>query len=125
MVTYFYWWYAEEPVYLWRAIIIVTRKIFHSFSVPLLFRTLFDPWKRDASSAENASFQTLYQIWLNNLVSRLVGFVVRLFTIFTGLLLTTLFFLVATLCFLTWLILPVIIMYLLVSGIEGIYGYGL
>ena len=124
MVTYFYWWYAEEPVYLWRAIIITTRKIFHSFSVPLLFRTLFDPWKRDASSAENASIQTLYQIWLNNLVSRFVGFIVRLFTIFTGLLLTTAFFMLATLCFLAWLILPVIIIYLLVSGIEGIYGYG-
>ena len=124
MVTYFYWWYAEEPVYLWRAINIVTKKIFHSFSVPLLLRTLFDPWKRDAVTAEG-SLQTIYQVWLNNLISRFIGFFVRFFTILTGLILTLLFFMTATFFFLAWLILPVIIIYLLVSGIEGIYGYGL
>lgn len=124
MVTYFYWWYAEEPAYLWRAINITTKKIFYSFSVSLLLRTLFDPWKRDAVTTEG-SLQTVYQVWLNNLVSRFVGFMVRFLTILVGLFLTILFFMVAILFFLAWLILPIIIIYLLVNGVESLYGYGI
>lgn len=119
MVTYFYWWYAEEPAYLWHAINIVTKKIFYSFSITLLLRTLFDPWKRDITSSEG-SIQTVYQVWLNNLVSRFVGFMVRLLTIIAGFIVTIIFYLIALLFFFIWLLLPVIIIYLIIHGFQNI-----
>src|SRR3990167_4656875 len=95
MITYFYWWYFEEPQILLNVIRAATKKTFLSFSVPTLLRTIFDPWKRDLYRAENASLQAMFNIWLNNIISRLVGFVMRIFTIFAGLLSTLFVFLIS------------------------------
>lgn len=118
MITYFYWWYFEEPVILWRAIRIITKKIFLSFSVPVLLRTLFDPWKRDVTYVENASLQELFNIWLGNFISRLVGFVVRTFTILIGFILTVIAFILLLAFLLVWFLMPIIIILLIINGIT-------
>jgi len=118
MITYFYWWYFEEPEYIWRAIRIITKKIFFSFSVPVLLRTLFDPWKRDVTYVENASLQELFNIWLGNFISRLVGFVVRTFTILIGFVLTVLAFIVLLAFILIWFLMPIFIILLIINGIT-------
>jgi len=120
MITYLVWWYAQEPAYLWRAVNVTSNKILNLFSVPILIRTLFDPWKRDVTYVENASLDVRYKVWLNNLISRLVGFVVRLITALTGILFATLAFLVLAAFFLVWLALPIIIIFLLFNGLKTI-----
>lgn len=119
MITYLYWWYLEEPAYIWRAIRIVTKKVFFSFSVPLLLRTLFDPWRRDVTYKENASLQDLFNIWIGNLISRLVGFILRLVTIFTGIFLTIIVFLILIFLYAAWLLMPAIIVFLFYTGIRN------
>lgn len=121
MITYIYWWYLEEPVYLWKISMNIFVKTFYSFSIPLLLRTLFDPWKRDISSAENASMQDLFQLWISNLVSRFIGFIVRLITIFTGLLVSSLVLILELAVILAWFAMPVIVIYLLINGLRTIY----
>jgi len=120
MITYLAWWYAQEPIYLWQAVNAISNKILMAFSVPILLRTLFDPWKRDVSYAENASLDVRYKIWLNNLLSRLVGFVVRFFTALTGMLFAASSFLILAAFFLVWLALPIIILFLLFNGLKVI-----
>lgn len=121
MITYIYWWYLEEPAYLWKISMNVFIKTFYTFSIPLLLRTLFDPWKRDVSSAENASIQTLYQLWLNNLISRFIGFFIRLMTIFTGLLISTVVLIIELVFIFAWFAMPIIVIYLLINGLRTIY----
>jgi len=120
MFTYLSWWYIEEPIFLWRAVKIITLKVFASFSVVLLLRTLFDPWKKDILSAENVSLDVRFKIWLNNLISRLIGFIVRLGTILVGLILTVLTFIVLTVGFFLWLAMPMVIIFFFFNGIREI-----
>jgi hypothetical protein len=120
MFTYFSWWYYEEPVYLWRSIKITTQKVFSSFSVGVLISTLFDPWKKDNQYLENPSLNERFKLILDNLISRFVGFIVRFFTIITGLVFTAVTLIVLTAGFLAWLIMPFIIAYLLVNGLRTI-----
>jgi hypothetical protein len=120
MLTYFSWWYGEGLVKFWTAILVMTQKIFSFFSIKLLIRTIFDPWKRDAYTIENASLQDKLKLWLNNLISRFIGFVIRLFTIILGICATTLFFLVMILFFAAWFLLPIIILYLIINGVRTV-----
>ena len=119
-MAYLVWWYAQEPAYIWKAITVITSKVFHSFSVVLLLRTLFDPWKRDVTTQENASLDVVFKLWLNNLISRFVGFIIRLVTIIVGLILTVVVFLVLLTGFACWLFMPVIIVLLFINGVRTI-----
>jgi len=121
MITYLSWWYIEEPTLLWRAIIIITKKVFASFSVVLLLRTLFDPWKKDILSAENVSLDVRFKIWVNNLISRFIGFIVRLGTILVGLILTVLTFIILIIGFFLWLVMPMVIIIFFFNGIRMIF----
>ncbi len=120
MITYLSWWYAQEPIYLWRAVNVVSGKIIQAFSVPVLLRTLFDPWKRDIQRVENASLDVRYHIWVENMLSRLVGFVVRIFTILTGIMFSTFVFIFLTIVLLVWLLAPILILFLFLNGINVI-----
>lgn len=120
MIAYLYWWYYDEPLYLWRSIQIIAKKIFSSFSIAVLLRTLFDPWKKDVVYLENASLDARFRAMTDNLLSRGIGFMVRFITIITGLALTSLVFVVLTILFFAWLLMPAIIIGLFILGIRTI-----
>lgn len=120
MLTYFSWWYGEGLVNFWLATGIMTEKIFSFFSIKLLLRTLFDPWKRDAYYVENASIDIRLKIWFNNLISRFIGFIIRLFTISLGLVATVLFFMFFLVLIFIWVLLPIVVLYLIFNGVRVI-----
>lgn len=83
--------------------------IFHYFSIGLLFRTLFSHWKRIYLEKTVSGF--IPSEWLNrlsfNIISRGIGFVVRVMIILLGLI-TEIFTLILGILILgIWLILPV------------------
>lgn len=120
MITYFSWWYYDELLYLWRSIKIITKKFLSSFSIAVLLRTIFDPWKKDVVYLENPSLDARLKAMVNNLFSRCIGFVIRIFTIAIGLILTGIVFTLLISVFLVWLLMPVIIITLLVMGVRSI-----
>lgn len=61
------------------------KKLYGFFSIDLLLKTLFLPWKRDETDTSNLSLDAKFRVLLMNLVSRLVGATVRLGTVFAGL----------------------------------------
>ncbi len=121
-MLYLSWWYYEEPLYLWRSLLITTNRVFKTFSIALLFRTLFYPWKKDVLYKENPSLSEIFQIWIDNSVSRFVGAIVRLITIFAGLITTILVFIFGLILIIVWLIIPIIILYLMVNGTRNLNG---
>lgn len=117
---YLTWWYFDEPLYLWRSIIIITKKIYFGFSIGMLVSTLFDPWKKDVVYAENVSLDVKFRLMLDNLVSRFIGFVMRFFTVLIGLTFTGLTFIFLLILFLSWLLMPAIIVTLFILGLKAV-----
>lgn len=76
------WWYGAG----WREqFALVGRrvsKVGKAFSGGTLLRTLFSPWKQLVSATErDASIQDKFRAFVDNIVSRFVGFMVRIITL--------------------------------------------
>ncbi len=76
-LEFFSWWYTRGWAGLVDAIKRRLAKTAHAFSVPSLLATLFAPWKRITSSA-GTGIDAHFQALIDNLISRLVGFAVRI-----------------------------------------------
>lgn len=82
---------------------------FNLFSVPLLLKTLFAPWRRMEiiEQAPGFALDKFFQKLTFNLISRVIGFLVRLMIIFWGLIFALFFFILGFLIALVWpLLLP-------------------
>jgi len=81
--------------------------VIHYFSLPLLIKHLFSPWKRVVLKEKvGFSFIKFLNQLSFNLTSRLIGATVRLTLFFIGFLILTLVFLGGMIGFLIWLLLP-------------------
>jgi predicted methyltransferase MtxX (methanogen marker protein 4) len=97
----------------------VIKKIRQFFSISLLFRTLFAPWKRDEINMGNLSLQDRLRVLVMNLISRLVGAIVRGGTIVVGIISiisTTIGFTFAISAF---VLLPILSLLLLMTAFSG------
>jgi hypothetical protein len=116
VVEFFGWWYSQG----WALLIKNARKrvmrTSHLFSLPILLRTLFAPWKRIISDP-GAGLEAHVRAATDNLVSRAIGFVVRLGVLFCALVIIALVFIIAILQIIIWPLMPVGIVALLVKGI--------
>ena len=87
---YLIWWYGEGVVSAWRVAVAILYDVADFFSLPILVRTWFAPWKNDTIVVRNISLGDQWKIWQQNFISRFFGFVVR-----TIIILVTLFVLAA------------------------------
>lgn len=117
--NFFEWWLVDEPINLWGITIKITRRVLVFFSIPVLIKTLFAPWKRDIHSAVNSSLDMIVRVLIDNLVSRLVGLVIRTITIIIGLIITSLTFVGGIIFLLFWFLLPVITVGIIWWGLNG------
>jgi ABC-type multidrug transport system fused ATPase/permease subunit len=74
------WWYGAGWLDAWRGVGRSTKKVEHSFSIPVLTKNLFAPWKQITTRPGKALDERL-RAMADNLVSRTVGFIVRMFTL--------------------------------------------
>jgi hypothetical protein len=112
------WWYGTGWLQAARRIITWTEGTLRVFSVRLLLRTLFSPWRRIVSVGAR-SFDQKMRAALDNLVSRCVGFAVRSMVLVTAGLLTAITFASALLLAVLWPVLPLLLAYCVVRGITG------
>lgn len=88
------------------------------FSVSTLLKTFFSPWRKySLAYGKGFNLRRYFEVFIFNLMSRIIGAVLRLFFIFLGLLTEILIILAGAVIFFGWLVLPV----LLVAGIF--YGF--
>ena len=78
------WWYGTGWQLVAKNVTKRIDKTLASFSVPTLSRTLFAPWKRIVANP-GAGIDAKMRAMLDNLVSRCVGFTVRVTVLFSAL----------------------------------------
>lgn len=92
--------------------------ISHAFSVPILLRTLFAPWRR-IITYPGSSLEAKVRAFGDNIVSRAIGFVVRLLVLLTAFVMSGLALIFGLLALILWPLIPLAVVALLVKGAIG------
>lgn len=80
------------------------------FSIPLLFKTLFSPWRKYFWLYPRGFDLGKYlEVFLSNLISRILGAILRIFLIIIGILVEIFIIFIGIIVFLVWLILPILL----------------
>jgi len=98
---------------------------FNYFSIPLLLKTLFSHWRRYVESY-GRGFDPKRYFWAfsSNMISRVLGAIIRIITILIGLVFELFIFLAGVLILLLWILLPFLAVFLIAVGIQFIIIYG-
>lgn len=93
--------------------------LFHFFSLGILIRTLFSPWRRMGERYKGAFDPgALIATFIVNTLMRIVGFVIRMGVIIVGVITLILIVPLLVLLFFIWLALPIISVFLVVWSIT-------
>lgn len=88
-----------------------------------LFRTLFSPWHRDVTFRQWVGFHPI--LWVNaavsNIISRMIGSIVRLFVIAFGITLFFLVFFTGIVVLLVWIVLPFLLFVSFFLFLDGLF----
>lgn len=95
--------------------------VYHLFTIPYLLKTILAPWRRDIAIPVNPSIQQRFQALIDNLISRLIGLMVRTATITAGLAILIASFALIFSFIIFWIFAPVISIFLLYFGLVGIF----
>lgn len=114
----FAWWYGPGWMMAARNIGRMLGGISRLFSVPILIRTLFAPWKRIVT-LPGASLDAKLRAYGDNVVSRAVGFTVRFLVLLTALVLVVLVLVCGVLDFVLWPLVPAGAVLLVIQGVRG------
>jgi len=110
-----FWQFFEMPgniLKAWRNFLLFN---LNYFSIPLLLKTFFSPWRRYKwSYGRGFDIKRYLEAFFSNLISRILGVIIRSFLIFIGLLAEIFIIFAGAIIFLGWLVLPLIL-------ILGIY----
>jgi hypothetical protein len=116
LVVYLRWWYGPG----WRdsagRLQARLTKTYYTFSLPILLTTMFSPWKRFVS-ASGGSFGDRFRAGIDNIVSRGVGFGVRLMALGAACFIMFITALVGGAILLLWPLIPLLGPALVVGGL--------
>ena len=120
MLFQFISWYffdiPKEILKAWRNFLLFN---FNFFSITLLLRTLFSPWRKyKYSYGRGFDFKRYLNVFSFNMISRAIGAIVRIFVIIFGLICEFFVFLFGIIIFLGWLILPFLLFLGLYFGFK-------
>ena len=110
---HFRWWFLEVPGNIFHGTIQVVTNTYNYFSINLLFKTLFAPWKRDIVDSSHFSLAEQLQVMVMNLISRLLGAIIRFITIVVGLLITFVVFLLGIIWLIVFVLIPFIAVFII------------
>jgi len=83
IVSFFTWWYSRGWLNELHGLSARLTKVANIFSVPILLRTMFNPWKQiTTTSFKDSSLDEKIKALVDNIFSRIVGFFVRLIALF-------------------------------------------
>jgi hypothetical protein len=123
VLAFIQWWYglgwAEQGRSINRRVTAIAR----SFSVGIIIRTLFAPWKQMiTSTSRTSSLEYRFRAAVDNLVSRTVGFVVRSLVLLTAVILMGLVGAASIIGVVLWPVAPILpLMLLIISAVGKIW----
>jgi hypothetical protein len=111
-LKWFLWHFKIAPVKIIKIIGDYLRFSLDFFSIKLLLKTLFSPWKRVSQNyiPGLANLDQNIPIFILNTFSRSIAFIIRVVIIIGGIISTTLVFFLGVLSFLIWFLFPLFIM---------------
>jgi hypothetical protein len=86
MVLCLSWWYTAGWKWVWQTMLV--NKIMgtaQAFSMPDMARTLFAPYRQTFAGKSRGSLGAIFRGMIDNLISRILGFLVRLVLLISGL----------------------------------------
>lgn len=112
----FVWWYGSG----WKGVLTSTGRrldgLTQMFSIRILLQTLFAPWRRIITQP-GASLDAHVRAFFDNLVSRVVGFTVRIFVLFAAGVAVAFLAIIGLLELVGWPLVPLLGIGLLVWGV--------
>lgn len=111
------WWYGPGWLQAAKRIRTRTLHVGQAFAAGTLLKTLFAPWKRIQYTGK--SFDAKMQALADNLISRTIGFVVRLGVLFAAGVLMLGSLVVGIAITFLWPFVPLTTLYLLIQGVSG------
>lgn len=118
LLAFFKWWYGPGWFETWRNVGRSIKKVELAFSIPILAKNLFAPWKR-IITFPGKSIDEKFRAAIDNLVSRTVGFCVRLCTLVAAAVVIGLSALFGLLSVIAWPLLPAAFIYFVIRTIVG------
>ncbi len=116
VASFFIWWYGRG----WKQVALSIKprlsSVAYTFSVTQLLRTLFAPWRRIITYPGSSLGERL-KAWGDNIVSRTIGFLVRLIVLGAALVAITTVSLLSVIELILWPLLPPAIPLLIILGI--------
>ena len=112
------WWYRQGWAQVAKNAEQRFVKVSHMFSVPILLRTLFAPWRRIVTYPGD-TIEAKFRAMGDNLVSRVVGFSVRALVLFTAGVMLLCTALAGGIQLLAWPLMPPAIVVLTFMGIKA------
>ena len=116
---YFQWHYTKgtkDLVAVWSNFLWFE---FHFFSVPVMLKTLFVPFRRLGETYPKfIDFEEFFSALLVNTLMRIVGAVLRLCIIVVGLLTWVILFGLGIAVFAAWLLLPALLVVMFINGLS-------
>jgi len=113
------WEFADAPRFIlsaWKNYLIFGLDY---FSLPILLKTFFSPWKK-----YHSRYVSIFKVWENietfvlNAMSRIIGAIIRTIFIILGIVFEVLIAISGFLVFLGWLVLPFLLIFCLIYGLN-------
>jgi hypothetical protein len=118
ILDFFTWWYSTGWLKTVNDLKRRSNNVLRTFSVFLLIKTLFKPWRR-IITYPGQGLKSRLSALIDNSISRVIGFVIRLFTIIAAFIVFIVVNLISLLSIIIWPILPILIIIAVIKGIVG------
>ncbi len=119
LIQYFNWQFFDVPKKLikaWKNFLLFN---LNYFSIPLLIKTLFAPWRKyKMSYGRGFDVGRYFEALLSNLIFRILGAIIRIFLIIIGLFVEIFIIFGGIIIFFGWLVLPIFLILGLIFGFK-------
>lgn len=116
------WYFFDVPKNIFKGWKNFLKFGLHYFSIPFLFKTLFSHWhKYFWAYPRGFDIAKIIETFLSNLISRVVGAVIRSFLILVGILFEVLIFILGLILILLWFFLPLILFFVFIYGVKLLF----
>lgn len=123
MTAYFItWYYNIAPSVYWGYLTRLIRDLYLYFSVPDIIKTLFSPWRHDQIPISQVSFSEKFQVIGENLVSIIIGFIVRGVTLIVAAIIIGILLIIGVCLFILWYLWPLVAAFFMIKGFTLIIG---
>lgn len=102
------WWYGAAWLEVWRSVLTRAQGVLAAFSVGLLARTLFAPFRQIDAGSVRGSLGLQLHAWFDRTFSRFVGFGVRSVMIVSGCLTAAMVLCAGIVWAIVWLVIPIL-----------------